>query len=397
MSGIPEKIRYEINLDSTSEIIINEMKEQGWLREYLILDRAFAGGQIIKNVEKALLNLNICPSDRVYGCELHEMDVKYAINKYNLQGNYVNTGDYMKGPKFDNISFLPGERNFKYIEVGNYPYNDGSVNNTVIWDKFISDVKSHDADAVGVVVQASFISQQFKGMSKKVKQNLSALGCYKIIVNDYNDFSEDLAKVKTCIVFCRKGYQGLVSYVERSTGIVVKRLLEEPFDMIFDPGHRKLLDETEVARKKSFDRFPQYKILSASDKKKWCIGSYYKTEGFDKNPLKRFILIPPDSGSEKNYYVIFGSADTEQDAIVLKEKLESFWFNDAVQSVLMLTRYQISLDKTQYSKIPKTNIDKVFAEDELFSLWNISEDARLAAKDLVKDCNHKKKSDEENN
>jgi hypothetical protein len=397
MKGIPEKMRYEIDIPSITAAIVNEMKEQNWIGDYLVLDRAFGGGQIVNGIEKELTTLNIDPSGKVYGCELHQMDVNYAIHKHGLKGTYIYNGDFMIEPRFDNISFLPGDRNFKYIEVGNYPYNDGSVNNNVIWDKFISDVRKSDADAVGVVVQASFISQRYQGMSKKVKQDLAALGCYKIIINEYSDFPEDKAKVKTCIVFCRKGYQGLIDYVERRTGRIVRRLLDEPFDMIFDEGQRNLLDEIEKAKKKSFDRFPKWVSMPASDKEKWCIGSYYRTEGFDKNPLKPFILLDPNGDQAKDHYVVFGKADTKEDAETLMEQVKSFWFNDAVQAVLLLTRYQISLDSTQYAKIPKTKIDHVFTEDELFNLWNITDDARQAARELVKTCDYKKKADAKDN
>lgn len=395
-SAIPEIMRYEINLDPIAKIIVDEMKSQGWMGNYVVLDRFVGGGQLIKEVEKELKLLEISPKNLVYGCELYEMDVKYAVNKYNLEGDYIFSDNIMIEPKFDNISFSSGERDFKYIEIGNYPYNDGSVNNNPIWNKFISDVKRNDADAVGVVVQASFLSQQFKGMAKSVKQDLIALGCYKIVVNDYDDFDQDKAKVKTCIVFCRKGYQGSVTYLERKTGLTVQRSLELPFDMIFEPGYRQLLREVDAARLKSFARFPQYVKFKKNNGNKWAIGCYYKTENFEQNPLKPFSIIPANSDKEKNYYVVFGSADTEKDAEDLKEKLESFWFNDAVQAVLMLTRYQISLDATQYSKIPRTDIDRKFGDDELFDLWNISEPARQTARDLVKNCNHKKKSDAEN-
>jgi hypothetical protein len=300
-------------------------------------------------------------------------------------------------PRFDDISFLPGERNFKLCEVGNYPYNDGSVNNNVIWNKFIADARASQTDFLAVVVQASFLSQKFTGMAKKVKKDLIALGCYKIIVNEYSDFDERLAKVKTCILFCRRGYEGLVTYVERRTGRTMQKDLTSPFDMIFDPGQRLFLDELDAVRFYSFERFPQYKkwIKDHSDNKKlWAIGSYYKTEGFDRNPLKPFVKIEPNSGAEKNFYCVFGSAKTEAEVDIKMEQLRSFWFNDAVQAALLLTRYQISLDKTQYAKIPKTVIDHVFGADELFDLWNVSEEARQAAKALVADCDYKKKQED---
>lgn len=398
--------RLDLNLSFLEKDFISELFSLGIFNpneSWKVRDLAMGGGQLVSVVEKNFILNNISPKDRVYGCEKRKLNVQYAVETHNLQGNYVHTGNYLDEednlviPKFDNISFQPGERDFKYIEIGNYPYNDGSINNNVIWNKFISDVRKSDADAVGVVVQASFLSQQFKGMAKSVKKDLISLGCYKIIVNDYDDFDQDKAKVKTCIVFCRKGYIGNVTYVERKTGLTVSRPLELSFDMIFDPNKRILLSEVEAARLKSFSRFPQYIKFKKTHADKWAVGCYYKTENFEQNPLKPFSIIPPNSNKEKNYYVVFGSADSEQAAIDLKEKLESFWFNDCVQAVLILTRYQISLDATQYAKIPKTNIDRIFGIDELFDIWNISEPTRTAAREIVKDCNHKKKSDANNN
>jgi hypothetical protein len=398
MSGIPETVRFDVDLTVIADVIVEELKNHSVIdstEKWKIRDRAFASSQLTRPIEEEYIRQGIDPKDRVYGCEMHEMDVKYAIDRYGLRGTYIHTGDYMIEPRFENISFLPGDRNFKLCEVGNYPYNDGSVNNNVIWNKFISDVRASQTDFVGVVVQASFLSQPFKGMAKAVKQDLIALGCYKIIINEYSDFDEKKAKVKTCIVFCRRGYTGLVTYVERSTGRTLQKSLDSPFDMIFDPGQIKFLDELDTARLHSFARFPQYKKWTqdnADNKKLWAIGCYYKTEGFDKNPLKPFTIIEPNSGQEKNYYCVFGSADTKDEAELVLEKLKSFWFNDAVQAALLLTRYQISLDKTQYAKIPKTVIDHVFGADELFDLWNISKDARVAARELVKNCDYKLKA-----
>jgi hypothetical protein len=392
MNKIPERVRYDVDLGGTTAIIVGEL--QDLLVDHKILDRAMAGGQLVSAFEHNLQTLSINTEDRVFGCELFKMDVHYAIKRYNLKGNYIYTGDYMNEPKFDGISFLPGKRDFKYIEIGNYPYNDGSINNTVIWNEFIVKARQNQADAVAVVVQASFLAQQFKGISKSVKLDLLSLGCYKIVINDYNDFDEDLAKVKTCILFCRRGYQGPVTYLERSTGFTVIQPLEKPFDMIFNPLHREFLDAVEKAHIGSFKKFPSWKKLSAADKKKYAIGAYYRTEGFDKNPLKPFKILHESDDLSKDHYVIFGTADSKQEADNLLLRLQSFWFNDAVQAILMLTRYQISLDATQYAKVPKIKIDRVFGENELFDLWQISDVAKDMAKNLVANCSHKVKSND---
>lgn len=398
--------RLELNLDFLQKEFLNELKILGVfdkISDWKILDRAIGGGQLVSLCEKEFENNGIDPCFRVFGSEEHKVHIEYAKYTHKLVGSYTHTGSYIDergellNPRFNNISFLPGERNFKYIELGNYPYNDGSVNNSVIWNKFIDRVHYSQADAVGVVVQASFLSQSFKGMSKAVKQKLISLGCYKVIINDYSDFPEDKAKVKTCIIFCKKGYSGLVEFVERKTGHSVKTVLDKPFDMIFDPAQRQFVNEMSLAARVKTERKPKWSRLSEADQKKWCIGSYYRTEGFDKNPLKPFTLLDPNSDQSKDNYVIFGISNTEDEAKKLLEELNSFWFSDPVQAFLMLTRYQISLDLTQYVKVPCLKESKVFTNEDLYELWNISTESQALIKELVKNCNHKKKtSDDEN-
>ena len=392
--------RLELDLGFIEHAFKQELSELGVFDtsgNWKILDRAIGGGQLVKWCEDEFVTNNISPVGRVYGCEKRRLNVEYALETHDLKGTYIHTGDYMIPPRFDNISFLPDEnRTFKYIEIGNYPYNDGSVNDTVIWHKFIAQAKESRADAGAVVVQASFLSQQNKGMSKAVKKDLIALGCYKIVVNDYGDFDETKAKVKTCMPFWSRGYQGLIEFVERKTGHSVKTVLDKPFDMIFDPVHRTFIDEMSAATKAKTERKPKWARLSSADKKKWCIGSYYRTEGFDKNPLKPFVILDPTGDQSKDHYVVFGKADTQVQAEELLKQLNSFWFSDPVQAFMLLTRYQISLDYTQYAKVPKTTVDHVFTNDELYTLWNISDPVKKLVETLVKDCNHKKVKEKDN-
>ena len=108
------------------------------------------------------------------------------------------------------------------------------------------------------------------------------------------------------------------------------------------------------------------------------------------------MILDPTSDQAKDHYVVFGKADTQDEAEALLKLLNSFWFSDPVQAFMLLTRYQISLDYTQYVKVPKINVDHVFTNDELYSLWNISDPIKELVETLVKDCNHKKVKDTSN-
>jgi len=278
--------------------------------------------------------------------------------------------------------------NMKFdVVVGNPPYNDGSINNTVLWDKFIVH-KNLKSDNLVLVIPSSFLSQKFNGMSKSVKESLMLRGCNAIVINDYSTFQN--AKVKTCTVFCKSGHKGQVKLIDGVSKIEIMINLNEQNTLIFNPEHVDLVKRVEANSNGKHPKMLKWIDLSSHDKSKWAIGSYYKTEGFESNPLKAFKILDPSMGESNNYYVVFGIADTEEDAKILYEKLVSFWFSDIVQAYLILTRYSISLDRTQYSYLPFVKIDHVFTNEEISSLWGISTESVESAKILTSNCHHKK-------
>ena len=96
MNGIPDKARFEVEESPIYKALVAELNDQGILdskNNYIVRDRAMASGQIIKLVEDGFVWNGVNPNDRVCGCEMHKMDVQYAVHKHKLQGTYVHTGD----------------------------------------------------------------------------------------------------------------------------------------------------------------------------------------------------------------------------------------------------------------------------------------------------------------
>ena len=87
------------------------------------------------------------------------------------------------------------------------------------------------------------------------------------------------------------------------------------------------------------------------------------------NPLK---VLKPYYESESGYRV-FASFHTEQDALNALPKYQSFWSSDLIVWILKKTRTSTTLDNPQLAWVPKIIIDKVFSNDDINQMFNLSQ------------------------
>jgi hypothetical protein len=118
--------------------ILDQLPTEVWTSTTTtFFDPAIGGGQFVNEIENRLRmyghsNVNI--KGRVYGCESSHLNVKYAVNKNKLVGNY------------EVCNFL--EKDFSHMKfdvvIGNPPYQEGGRDDQAnkLWPQFVK--KSYD-------------------------------------------------------------------------------------------------------------------------------------------------------------------------------------------------------------------------------------------------------------
>lgn len=348
--------RLKFKMDFIKNLIADEIPDTVLLDSSMTIhDPAIAGGQIIGEIESRMKQLGINSDEiaqRVSGFEEDSISVDYAVNKNNLNGEF-------RVKPLDKQTSM----NVK-IAVGNPPYNDGSAARNPIYHLFLENFAKNPPDYTFKVIQANWFTQPDKKLGKSVRNSLKKLGVYKIVINPYNTFEN--AKVKTCTVFCRKGYDGDVELIDSDTGFT--RTLTDLNQIILytvDP------DELEILNKlKPEEPWTTYSG-NKKDTNKWRIVTSYRKENFDITPLNPLKVMEPDFESQGGYRV-FASFDTKQVAEAELEKYKSFWHSKLVVWIMQRTRTSTTLDNPQVIWVPKIDIDRVFTDEDLYKHFNLT-------------------------
>ena len=252
-----------------------------------------------------------------------------------------------------------------HAAVGNPPYNDESSARVPIYPTILKNYSQEIPDFTFQVIPANWFSQPDSTVGKSVRSSLKKLGLYKIKLNPYETFTT--AKVKTCTVFCRKGYQGSILLEDLDTG---KSTNIKDFD-------DQILYTADIAELDLLYRLRPYQQWtthegSKKDQTKWRIATSYRKENFDQVPLNPLKVLKPYYESESGYRV-FASFHTEQDALNALPKYQSFWSSDLIVWILKKTRTSTTLDNPQLAWVPKIIIDKVFSNDDINQMFNLSQ------------------------
>ena len=252
-----------------------------------------------------------------------------------------------------------------HAAVGNPPYNDGSSARIPIYHTILKNYAASIPEYTFQVIPANWFSQPDSALGRSVRSSLKKLGVYKIKLNPYDTFTT--AKVKTCTVFCHKGYSGSIQLEDLDTGDISN--IRDFDEQILYTANQQELDL--LYRLKPYQQWTTYEG-SKKDQMKWRIATSYRKENFEQVPLNPLKILEPYYKSESGYR-IFSSFSTEQEALDALPKYQSFWGSDLAVWILKRTRTSTTLDNPQLAWVPKTIIDKIFTEQDINELFELSE------------------------
>jgi len=252
-----------------------------------------------------------------------------------------------------------------HTALGNPPYNDGTVARNPIYGKFLANYAKQPPDFLFKIIPANWFSQADSTLGKSVRNSLTKLGVYKIILNPYDTFTT--AKVRTCTVCCQKGY----------TGDIVLFDGESKCQVIIKDFSSQILYTVNQVEIDLLYKLKPYRPWSTHEgskvnQQKWRVVTSYRKENFDTVPLNPLKVIEPYYKSESGYRV-FAGFSSEQEALTALEQYQSFWHSKLVFWILKKTRTSTTLDNPQIAWVPRIKIDRVFTDNELYTAFNLTD------------------------
>ena len=320
-------------------------------------DPALAGGQFVAEIEKRLSAVghsekNI--SKRVFGSEKSPHRVQYAISKNKLVGNYTAT-DFLTTPTDMN--------RVAQIAVGNPPYNDGSKGRNPIYQLFLEKYATNPPDYLFKIIPSNWFSQPKNKLGRSVRSSLIKLGVYKIKMNSYSAFEN--AKVKTCTVFCRKGYTGAIQLVDELGNSTTINDLSRTILYTANKQEIELLEQLKPA-----DPFTTHSG-SKGKTNSWRIVTSYRKENFEITPMNQLKILPPNYENQGGYRV-FGEFKTKTEAEAALIEYKSFWHSKLVEWVMKKTRTSTTLDNPQIEWVPVPSKMTKFTNRALYKHFKLT-------------------------
>lgn len=340
---------------------LDQLPTQVWTSDSTtFFDPAIGGGQFVKEIERRLKEVGHSSDNirkRVFGFENNLLKVKSTVNKHALLGQYV-VKPYDK--------FFEMERLMQdMIIVGNPPYNNGSAARTPIYNLFLKQISKNAPKYVTYIIPSNWFSQSHTKLGKDVRTYLRSLGLYKIQMNPVGLFEG--VTVGTCTVFCKKGYIGKIQLVSANNKDQFEIVnFEEQIIPEFDTVSRNLL--MRLRPEKPFVTYAGGKF----DTNCWRIMTSYRKERFDIEPLNPLKVFEPNYESQSGYRA-FASFATQSDAEKNLEFYKSFWHSKLIKFIMRKTRTSTTLDNPQLFWVPVIEIDRVFTDEDLYKIFNLTD------------------------
>lgn len=266
--------------------------------------------------------------------------------------------------------------------IGNPPYNDSSPGRPPIYHK-ITELQNKQVSPTNFawIVQYNWLTQM-SNVGREMRKSLIEMGVYRIEDNRFDGFTE--ATVRTCTIYCRKGYTGDIELVDRlynqSSYIAPELFRELQLSPIYSQAERDLLDKL---KSKSYDRFGMpliWQTTGAVPAKGTILTDYsiavsYFAD-FVGGGIGKIQIVGPEKpmpGSHRFFegYVNLGSKERAEEAFA---QLTSYWHSKVVDFVLSRTLTSRTLDNPQIVHVPVVECDHVWSDEELYKYFDLTED-----------------------
>ena len=200
------RIKFEI--DPLVEIMLERLPDSTWISSSTtFFDPAIGGGQFVCAIEQRLRKFghnddNI--QSRVFGCENSQLNIRYAVNKHKLVGNY-SVCNFIK-QDFNTMKFD--------VVVGNPPYQDIVAPTKKLWPTFLEKCfeLTKANGYIAFVTPRSWLERPQSQLSGKIVNNIlskNALVYVDITAKDHFDVGE-----KPCAYMLQKTTKhGLTKFI----------------------------------------------------------------------------------------------------------------------------------------------------------------------------------------
>lgn len=162
--------RMKFEIDALVDEILDRLPEEVWTSPTTtFLDPAIGGGQFVRSIEARLRKAGHSDdsiSQRVFGFEKGDLNIRYAVNRYGLVGQYSRVS-------YDELFEKGIDMKFDVV-VGNPPYNADSINKPKLWQSFVKIAFDVEANFIAFVTPNKWLISNNPG-SKDASRSIRNL------------------------------------------------------------------------------------------------------------------------------------------------------------------------------------------------------------------------------
>jgi|APGre2960657373_1045057.scaffolds.fasta_scaffold04694_3 site-specific DNA-methyltransferase (adenine-specific) len=386
--------RMKFEIEPLVAEILNQLPESVWVSDSTtFFDPAIGGGQFVRAIEQRLRDnghndANI--RSRVFGFEESELHIRFAVNKYNLVGQYV-CKPYEKFFELDDTMKFD-------VVIGNPPYqdkkgNENSTNSADLYAKFVIKNIELSKNFIALVIPSAWTGPKNSNLKKVVFEDNQP-----IILNTHKDKWFDVF-MNTCYFVTTKGRKGqtlLTDNYDNKVSVVLDSDFAVPTDLSVLAIQNKI---NSFAKKGNLSKnwlrghlhLNQIKSVSKGVEFIEAVGS--KNAGLTISVINpavettgaglHKVVIPnmgstdtignikiADSSQVGGHSVVFLTTRNTKESTNLKAYLESKLMRWVIKAVKISTPNS----KKVFSFVPSIDLSKLWSDEDLYQHFGLTQE-----------------------